>query len=83
MAGLLLRWLPPDVPAPAGYVDTGVVSRWQDTGRIRARLWEAALSGDVRPCAATADGPGPLSAFEPDASTGQPGPFPATGEKRT
>ena len=31
----------PGVTAPAGYSFTGVVSRWPDTGRVRAELWEA------------------------------------------
>ena len=27
---------------PVGFVYSGVVSRWPDTGRVRAELWERA-----------------------------------------
>ncbi len=36
----LYLWLLPGRPAPVGYRFSGVVSRWQDTGRVRAELWE-------------------------------------------
>lgn len=37
---LYLLWLLPGRPAPPGYVPTGVVSVWPDTGRVRGELWE-------------------------------------------
>ena len=36
-----LLWLRPGAAAPAGYRFSGVVSRWPDTGKVRAELWEA------------------------------------------
>ena len=41
VSATLYLWLRPGVTAPAGYSFTGVVSRWPDTGRVRAELWEA------------------------------------------
>ncbi len=37
----------PGSTGPAGYLPTGVVSRWQDTGRVRAELWERHESAHV------------------------------------
>lgn len=46
-------WLLSGHIAPAGYLPAGVVSRWQDTGAIRAELWMMADPfDDVRPGAA-------------------------------
>ena len=41
MSVTLYLWLRPGAAAPAGYHRSGVVSRWPDTGRVRAELWEA------------------------------------------
>lgn len=38
---VLLLWVLPGRTAPPGYTFTGVVSRWPDTGAVRAELWEA------------------------------------------
>lgn len=37
-----LLWVRPGSPAPEGYSPTGAVSRWQDTGAVRAELWQKA-----------------------------------------
>ncbi len=39
----LLLWLFPGQTPPKGYVWTGVVSRWPDTGEVRSRLYERQL----------------------------------------
>lgn len=33
-------WVRPGDKPPAGFTFTGTVSRWQDTGAVRAELWE-------------------------------------------
>lgn len=39
-AGGTHRWLRPGDARPAGWVFTGCVSTWPDTGKVRAELWE-------------------------------------------
>ena len=39
---MLYLWLRPGAAPPAGYTFAGVVSRWPDTGKVRAELWERA-----------------------------------------
>lgn len=36
----LYVWVPMGSRPPVGYVYSGVVSVWPDTGRVRAELWE-------------------------------------------
>lgn len=40
MSATLYQWVPTGKRPPVGYVYSGVVSRWPDTGAVRAELWE-------------------------------------------
>ena len=40
MSAQLFVWVRPGRVPPEGFVFTGVVSVWPDTGEVRAELWE-------------------------------------------
>lgn len=79
----VLLWVRPGQAAPDGYQPTGVVSRWQDTGQIRAELWERHGVAHVALCGHGGNQAEPIHVLEPPARHVAPTPIYREGEKRT